>query len=548
MRFLRAGAVLGVAASLVTGWHFVQPRVSSSGSSATPVTYYVSPTGHDKASGTSPATAWRTLARASRAALLPGTRLLLRGGGQYTGQLRLDTSDGGNPRNPVLVSTYGTGRATISSSSSGIVVFDTGGITVSGLTIIGQNAMSSATSGIQMFSDRTSGMLSHVVIDRVNVSGFGYGIAIGAVHDGAGFRNVWITSSALHGNLDAGLISYGPDFNPKAPGYAHQGIHVWNVRAFKNLGDPANTTRNTGSGIELGSVASATVINSRAYQNGGKGGATREGPIGIWAYDSTRVLLAHDISYDNTSGTVHDGGGFGLDRETSDSVMEYNLSYHNHGAGFLLYSALNAPAPQRNNVVRFNISYGDAVGDHHVYGAMTAGGWVDNGTFYQNTIILTRGNKQPVVKLTGILHHVRMFNNILVAASGPVVEVVPPLNKALAHPMTTANALLAGNDYRATAGPLFVQWGLKTEYFSIAAWQAATGEEKAGGKATGLTLDPLFVGPLSGPRGAAGFVLRKGSPLVGAGLNLNLLFGITPGKTDLAGKPYAVIKPNIGAM
>ncbi|HEX9030380.1 MAG TPA: right-handed parallel beta-helix repeat-containing protein [Streptosporangiaceae bacterium] len=552
MSFLKVGAVLGVAASLVTGWHFVQPRgglgVGSSGSSATPVTYYVSPAGRNTATGTSPATAWRTLARASKAALLPGTRLLLRGGHQYSGQLRLGAADGGNPRKPVLISTYGTGRATISSSSSAIVVIDTGGITIRGLTIVGQHAMSPANSGIQMYSDRTTGMFGHVFVDRVNISGFGYGIALGAAHDGAGFANVRITNSALHGNLDAGLISYGPDYNPKAPGYANHGIYVSHVRAFRNLGDPANTTRNTGSGIELGSVASATVVNSQAYQNGGKGGATREGPIGIWAYDSTRVLLAHDVSHDNTSASVHDGGGFGLDRETSDSVMEYNLSYHNHGAGFLLYSALNAPAPQRNNVVRFNLSYGDATGGHHVYGAMTAGGWVDNGTFYQNTIILARGNKQPVVKLTGILHHVRMFNNILVAASGPVVEVVPPLNKALAHPMTTADALLAGNDYRATAGPLFVQWGLKTEYFSIGAWRAATGEEKAAGKAVGLTLNPLFAGPLSGPRGAAGFVLRKGSPLIGAGLNLKLLFGITAGKVDFAGKPYSVTRPNIGAM
>lgn len=550
MRFLRLGAVLGTAASLVTAWSFVEPRIPIGAVVSGPsfVTYYVSPTGHDKAAGTSPATAWRTLTRASMATFRPGDRLLFRGGYQYSGHLKLGPADGGDPRNPVRVSSYGTGRATISSDASGIIVFDTGGIVIRGLVLVGKAALSPADSGIQMYSDRTTGMLHHVVIANVDISGFGFGIAIGAVHDGAGFSNVRITHSALHGNLNAGLVSYGPDYDPKAPGYAHQGIYVSNVRAFNNLGDPANLTRNTGSGIELGSVRNAAVVHSQAYHNGGKGGATREGPIGIWAFDSIGVLLAHDVSHDNTSASVHDGGGFGLDRETSNSVMEDNLSYHNHGAGFLLYSALNAPAPQVGNTVRFNISYGDAVGSHHVYGAMTAGGWVRNGTFYQNTIVLTRGNKQPVVKLTGILHNVRMFNNILVAASGPVVEVVPPLNKALAQTMTTANAFLAGNDYLATAGPLFVQWGVKTEYFSISAWRASTNEEKVGGKSTGLALTPLFLGPLSGPAGGGVFALKKISPLIGAGLNLKLLFGLRPGTLDYAGKLYVATKPNIGAQ
>lgn len=551
MRFLRLGAVLGTAAGLVTAWSFVQPTIpigDAANSVPSSVTYYVSPRGHDAADGTSRATAWRTLTRASKATLRPGDRLLFEGGYQYSGHLRLGPADGGNPRDPVLVSSYGQGHATISSPASGIVVFDTGGIIIRGLVMVGQAAMSPADSGIQMYSDRARGMLRHVVIDNVDISGFGFGIAIGAVHDGAGFSNVRVTRSSLHDNLNAGLVSYGPDYDPKAPGYAHHGIYVSDVRAFNNFGDPANVTRNTGSGIELGSVWTATVVHSQAYNNGGKGGAIREGPIGIWAFDSTGVLFAHDVSHDNTSATVHDGGGFGLDRETSDSVMQYNLSYHNHGAGFLLYSALNAPAPQVGNTVRFNVSYGDAVGDHHVYGAMTAGGWVKNGTFYQNTIVLTRDNKQPVVKLTGILHHVRMFNNILVAASGPVVEVVPPLNKDLAQTMTTANVLLAGNDYLATAGPLFVQWGIHVEYFSIDAWRAATNEEQVGGRSTGLTVPPLFVGPLSGPRGGAAFALRKSSPLIGAGLNLLALFGIQPGPVDYSGMPGVVTKPNVGAQ
>ena len=307
-----------------------------------PPTFYVRPGGHDTAAGTSPATAWRTLARASRAVLRPGTRLLLLGGNQYHGSLLLSSADAGNAKAPVLVSSYGKGRATIVSATNGIMVFDTSGVAIRDLVITGNRAGSASKAGIQMYSDRTSGRLGHVFVSKVDISGFGFGIAIGATHDGAGFRNVRVASSALHSNLNAGLVSYGPDFDPAAPGYAHQGIYLSHVRAFHNLGDPANTVRNTGSGIELGSVAGAKIVNSEAYGNGGAGGSVTEGPIGMWAYDSTGCM-AHDVSHGNKSSNVHDGGGFGLDRETSQSVLEYDLSYGNHGAGLLL---LQAPSPR----------------------------------------------------------------------------------------------------------------------------------------------------------------------------------------------------------
>ncbi len=326
MRFLRAAAVLAIAAGLVTGWIYVQPAVDSATSklvAATtsagsgPVTYYIRPGGNNAAAGTSPAAAWRTLARASRAVLKPGTRLLLLGGNKYQGTLVIGPRDAGNVRKPVRIGSYGKGRAKIMSSRNGIMVFDTSGVSISNLKIRGIHAKNSSTAGIQMYSSRSKGRLGHVYVTKVDVTAFGFGIAIGAVHDGAGFRNVHVTHSTLHGNLDGGLVTYGPEFNPAVPGYAHENIYVSRVRVFRNPGDPTNTVRNTGSGIELGSVRGATVENSEAFANGGANGSTTEGPIGMWAYDSTRIVMAHDVSHGNMSANVHDGGGFGLDREVA---------------------------------------------------------------------------------------------------------------------------------------------------------------------------------------------------------------------------------------
>lgn len=97
--------------------------------------------------------------------------------------------------------------------------------------------------------------------------------------------------------------------------------------------------------------------------------------------------------------------------------MEYNLSYGNHGAGFLLFSAKEAPGAGTNNVVRFNISYNDATGRELVTGGMAAGGRIRNSLFYQNTIVIGRGNTQPAFKVTGLEHNVKVLNNILAGGS-----------------------------------------------------------------------------------------------------------------------------------
>jgi hypothetical protein len=280
-------------------------------------------------------------------------------------------------------------------------------------------------------------------------------------------------------------------------------------------------------------------VHSQAFANGGKNGSMAEGPIGMWTYDSTRVLMAHDVSHGNTSASVHDGGGFGLDREVSHSMLEYDLSYGNHGAGFLLYSAPGAPGRQTANVARFNISYGDATGKNHVIGALEAEGKVSNSVFYQNTAVVTGTNTQPAFKATGDLHNVRVLNNILVAAKGAVVLATTP--------MTTSQVQFAGNDYY-DPGIWIVQWGTHTHYPSLAQWRSATGNEKLNGVRTGRALAPMFAGPLMPSHGGAGFILRSTSKLLRKGLNLKLRFGIRAGPVTYGGHPYLVRTPNIGAQ
>ncbi|MER7538801.1 hypothetical protein ABTX77_29030 [Streptomyces sp. NPDC097704] len=82
----------------------------------------------------------------------------------------------------------------------------------------------------------------------------------------------------------------------------------------------------------------AKVVGPVAHDNGTRSATdAEEGPEGIWVYDSSHVVLEHNKSYRNRTGSRVDGGGFGLDDNVSSSVMQYNLAYGDDGPGFLVY-------------------------------------------------------------------------------------------------------------------------------------------------------------------------------------------------------------------
>lgn len=77
--------------------------------------YYVSPAGNDSHAGTSPATAWQTVDHARHATLSPGDALLFEGGQTFS-DVYFNPGYSGTPwegteADPILIGSYGTGRA-----------------------------------------------------------------------------------------------------------------------------------------------------------------------------------------------------------------------------------------------------------------------------------------------------------------------------------------------------------------------------------------------------------------------------------------------------
>lgn len=507
-----------------------------------PFTYYLSPSGNDAAAGTSPATAWRSLGRASRAVLRPGTRLLLKGGGQFTGQLTVGPQDAGVPAWPLLISSYGRGTATITSSSAAVYIYDTGGVDVANLRLTGTVPAGKPAAGVNLYNDLPAGhRLDHVVLTGISASGFADGIVFGGEHDESGFGDVQVSNCVLDGNVDAGLASYGPAFNARSPSYANEQVTVSHVVAAGNYGNPSSQVTNTGNGIVLGSVRDGTITWSTADGNGRDSSASH-GPIGIWAYDSTRVVIERSLSFGNRTRNRIDGNGFGLDQNVSDSVLQEDLSYGNDGAGFLVYSGQRNTA-QRDNVVRDNISSGDTQDGNAFYGGIAVIGNVARTAVYQNTVVASAA--APALRLGPHVYGLLIRNNIFVAMQGPVITA--------ARALPPAAAQLQGNDYF-SAGSWSIAWG-PVAYGSLAAWRPASSQEMVAGRPAGFEVNPQLVGPilnlhqqLAGPSGAAGgFALNRDSQLLGAGLDLEGL-GMRPGSTDYSGNSQPVRHPNVGAI
>jgi hypothetical protein len=311
---------------------------------------------------------------------------------------------------------------------------------------------------------------------------------------------------------------------------------VRNVEAYHNVGDPNDNRRDTGNGIVLGSVRGGLVEGSTASDNGAKCDA-RFGPVGIWAYDSTRVVIQHNVSFRNRTAGVADGGGFGLDLNVSSSILQYNLSYENDGAGYLLNGVPGNPTG--GSVVRFNISHNDARNSTY-YAGIQLHGAVADSQVYHNTVMIgpSRILRPAALRLAGELSGITVRNNIFVATNTQLVLADTAYSRSA--------ALLQGNDLFKAAEPWGVQWG-PTAYRGLSGWRSATGQERVGSRDTGLSVDPRFVGAggLPARLGRAGaFRLSDRSPLLRRALDLRAMFGVDPGAADYFGKP---LKGTVGA-
>lgn len=452
-------------------------------SDARAATFYLSPSGSDTSAGTAPSAAWRSLERASKVRLRPGDAVLLQAGRQHQGRLFIGADDQGTAAEPIVVGSYGTGRATIvGADRPGIDVYNVAGVTVKDIKVKGPGRMRTNAVGISFYTDLANPvLLPGITVRRVEVSGFSRGLAIGSWGTRAGYRDVQISDVEAHHNTRDGIITYAQ--YPRT----HRNVRIKRSAAHHNLGDPT-LTQNSGSGIILGSTTRGRIDHSRAWRNGGLN-TSNEGGVGIWTYDSKAVVIEHNESWANKTGGSADGGGVDIDQRTSKSVLQFNYSHDNDGPGLM---SANPPDSNdmRDNVIRYNVSEND--GRKNRAGGILVWRRSLNLRVCGNRVVIPPSQSRTAVAVD--LYHLPAAS----ASTRPVLFEHNTITTRSGAPLVqetnaAAGARFRGNAYRTFGGAFRVLWR-GTTHRSLNSWRSTGQESPAVGKRR--------AGRLSPPRGS----------------------------------------------
>lgn len=497
-------------------------------------TFYVSATGDDSNSGESESLAWRTLRRVNDEDLEPGDTVLLEGGARFSGTLELSAADGGTREAVVRVGSFGSGRAIIEAGDGdGIVISDASYVAIEKLVIAGdwdaESQSGNDGEGVEVIGTVSGRRRSQLQLRELEVYGFkhrGIGLHAQPSDDAkdSGYEGVLIADCEVHDNGDFGVASDGPYLYDK-PGYSHADVTVRGVRSHHNRG-LRNKGEHTGSGIVLSDVATGLIEHSIAHDNGEFNDHKGGGGFGIWAWDSDRITIQYNESYDNKTRTA-DGGGFDLDGGVTRSVMQFNYSHGNQGAGFGAFQFSYA-RPYSDNLVQYNISQNDGAA------FLVWDGYGDMGSvaFVQN---IGYGTK-PALATYSALREATFANNLFYGTGLVLFDVYD--GKGIT---------LQGNAYWSGDAPFAIAWNSGTnqpaEYASYEAFRAATGAETLDGEATGLAADPQLVAAGTGPTlddtsrlsSLTMYELRESSPLLDRGADLDRL-DIDAARSDFFGR------------
>ncbi len=316
-------------------------------------TFYVNvQTGNDANPGTAEKP-FQSIDKVNSLPLQAGNRVLFAGGQTFNGMLRLSGKNG-TKENPLVIGSYGIGRARLNGGTRNAIRADScSWLQVKNLVLSGNGRLTGNTgSGIEFRRTENCRM------DSLETSGFLWS-GVKAV----GGKNLRITHVYAHNNGFSGIHveSDGQDAGglEGSEQKTFRNLYIANCVAENNPGCPAVKNNHSGNGILIGGVTNGTIEYCEAMNNGWDMPREGNGPVGIWAYQSDSITIQYCYSHDNkTSAHGKDGGGFDFDGGITNSVMQYNFSANNEGAGYGLFQYYGASV-WKNNRIRNNISYND---------------------------------------------------------------------------------------------------------------------------------------------------------------------------------------------
>ena len=528
-------------------------------------TYYISPSGNDANAGTSPASAWQTITKVNATAFHPGDSILFQGGQTFSGNLVINES--GEEGAPIVVGSYGAGRAQINAAGTdhGIKVHNQEYVEIRELIVNGPGAQGALVCGISFYNG-TDQQLYGNFIDSVTVQNFGFfGVWITSKYEEGvsavnkkGFTDFRIWNSLFTENGIGGLQANGSwDDSLEYVIMTHRDLHVKNCRASRNPGRNGNrsgapvnadwtggtwTHPWSGSGIIIAgcraSLMEYCVADSNAYANIG------QGCVGLWISECDSTTIRYCEAYKNQNGGVnqYDGAGFDMDGSVTNSVIEYCYSHDNDGPGYM-FIEWGSKRDFKNNIMRYCVSVNDAAGNVNggniAISSLDVTQTVDSMFIYNNTIYVPDGGTAFSTGANAYGTGVQYRNNIVYFADdGWAMRHMSNVAFPIAQYSFNHNLY-----YSHTNATISYRYGGAT-FTTLAAYQAGSGYEAAG-----LNVNPMLANPgnastigMGNPlSGLTAYQLIAGSPAIAAGVTIS-----GAPATDFYGNPLAG-SVNIGA-
>jgi hypothetical protein len=291
------------------------------------VTYYVSASGSDANAGTSPASAWRTVAQANRASLHPGDGILFAGGQTFSDDTLMPGSSG-VAGTPIVFGSYGTGQASL---TKGVWFRGSHDLVFQDLALTGPGQ------GINATGDRVTvqGVSIANVTVGINASGSGWLIQSNTIdHTGDSGMLVDGDAHTITGNL---VTHTGTD--PSIT-YGKHGIYL--------KATDTKITNNTISHVTGGSGVSVRYRNSTVEHN-----TISDGPGGISWFQYDTVSGTSSWRYNAISATTEYGIYVSRDDKAGPTIEHFTIADNTvsktSGAGVSLDDnpALNAVSNNR---------------------------------------------------------------------------------------------------------------------------------------------------------------------------------------------------------
>jgi len=430
--------------------------------------YYISLSGNDNNPGTR-VSPFKTIQKVNSLRLRAGDKVYFKGGEIFKGTLTVSPGSHGNAHAPVVITSYGSGKAVIRANSNrGVSLYKTQYVIIRNLTLTGLGRKSgNRENGLTILNSK------HIQAGNLDISGFQKS---GLLIDSS--SHITASHVFVHNNGAAGITVEGRNSKKDS-----RDIHISYCRAENNAGDPTKLDNHSGNGIVVGHCTRVVIDHCTATNNGWDMPRIGNGPVGIWCYEADSVLIQHCLSYKNkTSKGGADGGGFDFDGGTTNSVIQYCFSYSNQGSGYCIFQYWGA-SPFYNNIIRYNISENDGTVSDSQAGLYVWNSSGDPNQFY----------------------NCRVYGNIIYNAK---VAAISFSEKSLNNGFDFHNNIFVGKDSlirgRDVLGKCIFEgddwWSLRSG-FNIAGlkdfktWAIQTGKEQRNGRITGLNIDPKFTNP-----------------------------------------------------